>query len=677
MASLEYPQQITSVINTVGETVTVKFIYLVPSSSTTTTLPGKVQVTGTFNAWQRSQPLSCSHDQTFFEADVPIDLDSLTQDMATSVNNKEQQDSNQKKILFKFILDDQNWVIDQDQPTERDFAGNLNNVLFIDHPVAPITTSHPAIPRDDVPEPSTPVPAAAAVVKQVEIEDETEEERAARLKQEAEDDETIRQLGGGMWGAPYFAVNDPIALPDHFSEVNSTGVNNTEEVATASTSLKAESETVTHDIVAEHADAVEAAQLAEKVAQKVVLQAPPATEWDNVESKEVNEDIIEDEDDKVIKELGGGMWGTPFFKVNDPTTLPEHIQTALAINAAAATTFASSNIATTDVEEVADKDIRIVKDEIATTIEGSKLIETVVETTEDTIIEAADGTFLEESITTSVESSISGVIDEAITETIETIEEVEATPSTEIIIEDEGAIEFVETIEEQTDNENNKVPARVSTPEVTMTETETLTSVQGEDGLQTTIIEDTLTFSEGPEVDSSSLHSLTTAVKPVNEGESVIVEQSPEFMISVAGSASAGDAKPSVDESVEPLPLPSATATNTTVPTSAIDSTHSTEKCQQDDEVVLLQSQKPQENAIVGDAKPTADQSANTTVITSTLTSTPAPIVVTKSTLPNHLLSDAPPAALTVASPDVQKEGKTEKSEKRKSFWKKVKKVLS
>ncbi|KAF8925320.1 hypothetical protein BGZ47_003359 [Haplosporangium gracile] len=697
MASLEYPQQAsaTSTAATtaaVGGTVTVKFTYPVPSTNSSTAVPELVQVTGSFNAWQRSQPLICNQGRTFFEADIPIDLASLPQE----TGNKKQEDPSRKKILFKFVLDGQSWVTDPDQEVERDYAGNVNNVLFIPNPIATATAAA-VDTKDDSPTPLAPAVVAAEVKAET---TETEEEKAARLKQEAEDDETIRQLGGGMWGAPYFAVNDPTALPEHYptaetSETKEAGVASAPAAVSAvaaATPLTTEQEkeaegivaAAAQDIVAEEVDAPAAAAIKPvvQVAQSTVEPSGPS-----VQPEQPKEEEVEDEDDKIIKALGSGMWGAPFFKVNEPAALPEHFQETLTATAAAASISASSSSPAVETEEVADKDggngysIHIVKDEITTTLGEGKLIETVVETTEDTIIEAADGTFLEESIITSVEDTVSGVIDEEVTETIETIEEEEA-PSTaaviqgiQVIVEDEGTIEFVETILEQTDADDNKVvfPAgAVTPPEVTMTETETTTSIQGEDGIETTIVEDTLTFSDGPEVDASSLHSLTTGVKPVTEGESVIVEQSSEVLVAVSASAlSSGDAKPSVDESVEPLLLP--TLSSTTVNTTATAATPSTvvepstlipssdNKDLQDTEsaVVLLPH--------AGDAKPTADLSVVTTVLT------PTPVVETKSTLPNHLAPGAEPISLATT----EKDEKTEKSEKRKSFWKKIKKALS
>ncbi|KAK3842668.1 MAG: hypothetical protein J3R72DRAFT_442858 [Linnemannia gamsii] len=212
-----------------------------------------------------------------------------------------------------------------------------------------------------------------------------------------------------------------------------------------------------------------------------------------------------------------------------------------------------------------------------------------------------------------------------------------------------------------------------------MTETETTTAVQGEDGVETIVVEDTMTFTDGPEVDASSLHSLTTATKPVGEGESVVVEQAPEVVIAATSASGPGDAKPSVDESVE-TPLPS--LSSTTVNTAATPASESAEvvepstpvpgRVQQPLQDVVALLPQGTTTTVAGDAKPTADLSVATTVLT--------PLVEVKSTLPAHLAPDAAPAALTlttVAPTTMEKGEKTEKSEKRKSFWKKIKKVLA
>ncbi|KAF9903516.1 hypothetical protein EC991_003755 [Linnemannia zychae] len=708
MASLEYSQQTSATAaaaTAVGGTITIKFTYPVPSANSSTPIPEQVQVTGTFNAWQRSQPLTCNQDRTLFEADIPIDLASLPPQESSSSDKKKQKEDGRKKILFKFVLDGQNWVTDPDQPTERDYAGNVNNVLFINNPLASPPTTTVAVADKDEPASSAPL----IVEVKAKTETETEEEKAARLKQEAEDDETIRQLGGGMWGAPFFAVNDPVALPEHFADADDQTSETAKEakvapIAVASKEQEKEVEAavtaISQEVVAEKVQTeIEADVSALQSTQSTTATIGSSSLTLDEPKAEPKVEVVEDEDDKIIKALGGGMWGTPFFKVNDPAELPEHFQEALKHNAATATvsalpssTSSSAAVENEEKEEVTDKDgsdsrrhshIQVVKDEVKATVEGGNLIETVVETTEDTVITAADGTFLEESITTTVEDTISGVLEEEVTEVIETIEEEDAPSAAaaiadesgaQVVIEDEGAIEFVETIQEQTDENDTRIPdaGTVTPPEVTMTETETTTSIQGEDGVETTIVEDTLTFTDGPEVDASSLHSLTTAIKPVTEGESVVVEQSPEVLVAVAGF---GDAKPSVDESIEaPLPTLSSTTVDTTAtPTSEVlePSTPVPGKVQPLQDVVPL----PQDTTPAGDAKPTADLSVATTPVL-----TPVAVDV-KSTLPTHLTPDSKPVALTTVVSETtaveKSKGKTEKSEKRKSFWKKVKKVLS
>ncbi|KAG9067238.1 hypothetical protein KI688_012020 [Linnemannia hyalina] len=82
-----------------------------------------------------------------------------------------------------------------------------------------------------------------------------------------------------------------------------------------------------------------------QVAQ-ITVELSPAPEQTEQPMEEV-----EDEDDKIIKALGGGIWGTPSVKVNDPTALSEHFQEALAANAAATSISASSPSPAVETEE--------------------------------------------------------------------------------------------------------------------------------------------------------------------------------------------------------------------------------------------------------------------------------------------------------------------------------------
>ncbi|KAF8927548.1 hypothetical protein BGZ58_010327 [Dissophora ornata] len=587
MSSLQYRQS----TSTAPGTVVVAFSYPFTSDTNgSTSTPELVQVTGTFNAWQRTEPLARNPETSRFEGEIHIVLDNIADQ-----DQGQDESKTRKKILFKFVLDGSSWVTDPDQELERDQAGNLNNVLHVD-----ISS-----------------PAATGSVPPAEVPEE-------------DDDVTIRRLGGGMWGTPYFAVNDSVDLPEHF-----TADAEQDEVTTAEDSkTEAQSKTLVSDT-------------------SVIVESVP-------EPKKDSKTEDEDEDDKIIRELGGGLWGTPAFQVNDSVTLPEHFVEA--IEAPVAST-ADDELTTA----VADKDItvpsngnifkgEIVKDETSATV-GGILIETVVSTTEDVVIEDANGVFLGETINTTVQDTVSGELQESVTEVIETVETEEPSSSAETpALAEEIAF----------------APAAG----VMMSETETTITIQGDDGIE--VVEDTIIFTEGPEVDSDSLHSLTTATRPVQTGESFIVEQLPEVVVvPPATTASsevlvAGDARPAVDESVDPVPSltnsHASSATSGTQP-SSLNASMVSLAGDKHGGIVLLQDQPislaPSSElppVLKGDAKPTVDLSA------ATLT-TPAS---TKS-------SDKVPTSPTVASPEraTASKQKKDKSEKRRSFWKKIKEVLA
>jgi hypothetical protein len=285
MASLEH--RITST----PETVVVTFTYPFPSSNSSSTdssaLPQVVQVTGNFNAWQRTEPLRKNEAASRFEGEISIVLASV-QDISGT----------KKKVLFKFVLDGNSWVTDPAQEVDRDYAGNLNNVLFVDTRITNIVQS----PESEVP------PATKEA---------TEDERLAKIKQEEDDDATIRELGGGgMWGAPVFDVNSP-QLPEHFATTTSTTV----EDATVSEESDAHVVPAETPAIASHVTDRSVPEQLEDVKTGLSIIEEENTKQDEVE---------EDEDDKVIKELARGMWGTPHFQVNDSAALPEHIVEALA-----------------------------------------------------------------------------------------------------------------------------------------------------------------------------------------------------------------------------------------------------------------------------------------------------------------------------------------------------------
>lgn len=263
-------------ISSTPETVVVTFTYPV-SSSSSTPVPEVVQVTGNFNAWQRSEPLRKNEEASCFEGEVTISLSSI----------QDQVGSSKKKVMYKFILDGNNWVTDPDQELDRDYAGNLNNVLFLDARSSRISDSFVQSPTE-FKAPSTPTVVNAQ---------ESEEERLARIKQEEEDDATIRELGGGMWGMPLFDVNNPAQLPEHFS------------------SIPEQDEAVPDDATAE-----------DPVASPVTIDTQSASE----DKQQEEEEKDDDEHDRTIEELArGGMWGTPYFQINDSTEMPEQFIEAL------------------------------------------------------------------------------------------------------------------------------------------------------------------------------------------------------------------------------------------------------------------------------------------------------------------------------------------------------------
>lgn len=623
--------------------------------------------------------MSKNQTSSRFESTIEIDLTSQME-----VKNED----NKVKILFKFVLDGQDWVTDPEQTFERDQQGNLNNVLYLDVPVVPGTATASSSTT------TTTTPA---------VEQETEAQRLARQKQEKEDDAVIRQLGGGMWGAPMFAVNDPVSLPEHFVE-NTSQEDNTnskeketekEEQEVQETSVTASAPPSTETETKEETEEERTARSKEEEDDAIIrrygggmwgapmfavndpanlpehfVEAPEATEAAVSPAPEVIEaspaptaafalaavvvpTVEEDEDDAIIRQLGGGMWGAPNFKVNDPANLPEHFVEAVVETQ---TSSSGSNMShgkekATESVSVTEKDAfaapitnssstetfvegQVVKDEFVTTVSGT-LIETVVEITEDTVIEAPDGTILEETITTDVQESVQGVLQESITETTEIIEEIdEPAPSN-------GG----------NTNDANVLVEEVS--EVVMMEEEEIKIVQGEDGVTTTIVEDTFTFMDGPEVDSGSLHSITTSIKPVQEGGSILVEQASVVHIdSVEILTSApGYAKPSVDLSADVV---------ATTPSSNIPAGGRVNGDEHDGDgdygVVVLQSEPltsgSGRQSVAGDAKPSIDMSVSTaqTIVA------PSPVSSSK-------------------SESGTKAGKTEK--RKSGFWKKIKKVLS
>ncbi|VEU21775.1 DEKNAAC102241 [Brettanomyces naardenensis] len=72
--------------------------------------PKSVTVTGDFDNWSKQCPLVEQPDGSF-EATFPVP-------------------STEEKIQFKFVIDDDKWLISDDYKTETDVGGNVNNVIY-------------------------------------------------------------------------------------------------------------------------------------------------------------------------------------------------------------------------------------------------------------------------------------------------------------------------------------------------------------------------------------------------------------------------------------------------------------------------------------------------------------------------------------------------------------------
>ncbi|KAG0299659.1 hypothetical protein BGZ98_009867 [Dissophora globulifera] len=524
MVSLEYSSSTATPSSSSSTTgiILVKFTYPIPDAASSPT--ELVQVTGSFNAWQRTEPLARNQATAHFEIEVPINLDSLPAD---------------NKILYKFVLDGNTWVTDPAQQVERDFAGNLNNVLVLDrssnnndnkHADTPDATTqqHRQQEQEQEQEQEQDQDQSSSYDEQEQHSEETEEERIARVKQEDEDDRVIRELGGGLWGTPSFAVNDPVDLPEHFVADPDQDVDN----------LAAEVQV--SEVPAETAETapVEAVIVAEKTlpaeATQVHPEAPVVAEVKSEKEASVQED--EDEDDKIIRQLGGGLWGTPYFQMNDPVALPEH---------------------------------------------------------------------------------------------------------------------FVEALDADT---SSQVPESASVPATSQDQDQ-----KEESGVETLVVKDAVP--EGPEVESASLHILTTAIRPIKRGESFIVEQSPEVDVEPHNQD-----KCVADGPVDPLPATPLSVAASFSPSGLIDS-HTTSLASStqpssingdndNDSVVLLTGQLMA--TAMGDAKPTV-------------------AVASESLDTDENVEVATPRISTgTTDADTQTSTTTDKGEKRKSqLWKKIKKALN
>ncbi|KAF9282402.1 hypothetical protein BGZ68_005986 [Mortierella alpina] len=178
--------------------------------------PSSVQVTGTFDDWQRTtEPLTKNDREQRFEAEIQVDLERLPQidDPCSSSYERRAEaeldprevSQQKRKLVYKFILDGNNWLTDPTQPNERDYEGNLNNIWFLEDRTAS---------------------------ERLELERQEAEQQRAK---EVEDDVITQKLGGGggLSGTPNLAANDLTTPPsdltgnhqhphDHESS-NSTG----------------------------------------------------------------------------------------------------------------------------------------------------------------------------------------------------------------------------------------------------------------------------------------------------------------------------------------------------------------------------------------------------------------------------------------------------------------------
>ncbi|KAG0375210.1 hypothetical protein BGX24_009399 [Mortierella sp. AD032] len=111
--------------------------------------PSTVQVTGTFDGWQRDTPLLIKNEEEGrFEAEILVDLerlpevyqeeedkDSISCGTNVAVAGEAELPAGAKlrrKLIYKFVLDGQQWVTDAGQSLERDHEGNLNNIRFLE-----------------------------------------------------------------------------------------------------------------------------------------------------------------------------------------------------------------------------------------------------------------------------------------------------------------------------------------------------------------------------------------------------------------------------------------------------------------------------------------------------------------------------------------------------------------
>ncbi|KAF9902367.1 hypothetical protein EC991_005000 [Linnemannia zychae] len=127
---------------------TTPVLFTFPFPSYDEHFPSTVQVTGTFDDWQRDTPLLIKNEEEGrFEAEILIDLERLPEvyqedekdlsscDGAAVADGEAELPVGAKlrrKLIYKFVLDGQQWVTDAGQSLERDHEGNLNNIRFLE-----------------------------------------------------------------------------------------------------------------------------------------------------------------------------------------------------------------------------------------------------------------------------------------------------------------------------------------------------------------------------------------------------------------------------------------------------------------------------------------------------------------------------------------------------------------
>lgn len=109
-------------------------------------------MTGSFDDWQKNTPLLTKNEQEGrFEAEILVDLEKLPEVYQEENDNgisgvaapAVENDAAggelppgaklKRKLIYKFVLDGEQWVTDAGQSLERDYEGNLNNIRFLEN----------------------------------------------------------------------------------------------------------------------------------------------------------------------------------------------------------------------------------------------------------------------------------------------------------------------------------------------------------------------------------------------------------------------------------------------------------------------------------------------------------------------------------------------------------------